>query len=94
MTALQQLALDMAQATTVSIDDVVDAFEATYAEFAVEVAGSQSNPSDPRLPPAGVTAGMGLPFVGRLSKLSRQTQTDAKGSQWPITPKPGKSMPP
>ena len=39
ITALQQLALDMAHATTVSIDDVVDAFGATYAEFAVEVAG-------------------------------------------------------
>ncbi|WP_137148491.1 TetR family transcriptional regulator [Mycolicibacterium sp. CR10] len=39
ITALQQVALDMAHATTVSIDDVVDAFGATYAEFAVEVAG-------------------------------------------------------
>lgn len=38
ITALQQLAQDMVHAVAVSIDDVVVAFEATYAEFAGEVA--------------------------------------------------------
>ena len=39
MTALSDLAHDVTDAAGVSIDDVVDAFEDTYAEFAGEIAG-------------------------------------------------------
>jgi AcrR family transcriptional regulator len=39
ITALQELAQNMVRARPVSIDDVIDAFEATYAEFAGEMAG-------------------------------------------------------
>jgi AcrR family transcriptional regulator len=39
MTALRELASDRTDMTRIGVDDVVDAFEATYAEFAGEIAG-------------------------------------------------------